>query len=264
MSLLRRIKLAFSVRRFVKRYPETTIVGGPRLLTWLGARHICQPVGFFSQSGQDVFLSNYLFQVIHRSALPKIFVDVGCNHPVKHNNSFFFERYMGFKVLAIDALPTHSLAWIELRPQAELVITAVGDQEGTVEFEEVDDDGHDGDMFSSVSGASVKKRGLNRRVRNVQVMPLTKILQTRGLTSVGVMSIDIEGYELHALRGIDFNALQINVIVLENNSDSSLGGEEIRALLIGNGYRFVARIWGMDDVFVNQRVASLLDTERLT
>jgi FkbM family methyltransferase len=254
MSLLSKFKSAIGLLAFLGRYPVTSIVGGPNSLAWLGARHISQPRGFFSQSGQDAFLVNHLFQVIHGAGFPKTFVDVGCNHPVKHNNSLFFERYMGFKVLAVDALPTHQLAWAEQRPQAELVITAVGSEEGTVEFEEVEHGGRERDMFSSVSGASGKAQALGRRMRTVPITPLTKILQSHGLTSVGIMSIDIEGYEMHALQGIDFDAIQINAIILENNSDAMLGDDTIRDFLIGKHYRFIARIWGMDDVFVHERL----------
>jgi len=250
MSLFNKLDTALGLYYFLRRYPETSIVGGPRWLAWLGARYISQPRGFFSQSGQDAFLANYLFQVIHGSQIPKTFVDVGCNHPVKHNNSLFFERYMGFKVLAVDALPIHRLAWAKQRPQADLVITAVGSEEGVIEFEEVEYDGHEGDMFSSVRGASGKSRGLDRRIRNVPITPLTKILQNRGLNSVGIMSIDIEGYEMQALQGIDFDEIEINVIILENNSEGTLGADKIRDFLIGKRYKFVARIWGMDDIFV--------------
>jgi FkbM family methyltransferase len=254
MSLLSKLQSAIGLRAFLRRYPEAEIVGGPPALAWLGARRRSQPNGFFSQSGQDAFLLDQLFQAILSPGFPKTFVDVGCNHPVKHNNSLFFERHMGFKVLAVDALPTHQPAWAEQRPQADLVITAVGSEEGTVEFEEVEHAGREGDMFSSVRGASGKAQALGRRMRTVPITPLTQILQNRGLTSVGIMSIDIEGYEMHALQGIDFDAIQINAIILENNSEAMLGDDRIRDFLIGKHYRFIARIWGMDDVFVHERL----------
>lgn len=63
---------------------------------------------------------------------------------------------MGFKVLGVAALPTHLQAWEEQRPEADLFITAVGEKEGTVEFEEVESSGCDGDMFLGVKGASDK------------------------------------------------------------------------------------------------------------
>jgi len=208
------------------------------------------PLGFYSQCGQDAFLLTQFFSRITTSGFPKTFVDVGCNHPVKHNNSLFFERHMGFKVLGVDALPTHQQAWTDQRPQAELVISAVGREEGLVEFEEVERDGHEGDMFSSVRGASDKAPALRRRIRTVPVTPLTQILSSRQVRDVGIMSIDIEGYEMQALLGLDLDSIKVQIIILENNSEHTLGDDRVRTHLIAKGFRYVARIWGMDDVFV--------------
>lgn len=208
------------------------------------------PLGFYSQCGQDAFLLTHLFSRITKLGFPMTFVDVGCNHPVKHNNSCFFERHMGFRVLGVDAMSTHQQTWAEQRPQAELVITAVGREEGLIEFEEVESDGREGDMFSSVKGASDKAPALHRRIRTVPVTPLTQILSSRQLRDVGIMSIDIEGYEMQALLGLDLDSIKVQIIILENNSEHILGDDRIRSHLIAKGFRYVARIWGMDDVFV--------------
>lgn len=240
-----------SLWSFVRRYPDTLIFGGSSALSLLGSRRKSLPQGFYSQCGQDALLLNHFYKLITKPGFPKTFVDVGCNHPTKHNNSCFFERHMGFKVLGVDALPVHQQAWTDQRPETELVITAVGKEEGTVEFEEVAQlKGNQNDMLSSVRGASSKAKSLDRRIVNVPVTTLTHILRSRQCFSVGIMSIDIEGYEMQALLGLDFQAIKINIIILENNTGSVFGDDKIRVYLIENGFRYFARIWGMDDVFV--------------
>jgi FkbM family methyltransferase len=250
MSLFLKFKNSLRFRSLLKRYPETLIVGGPPLLACLGARRERRSDGFYSQCGQDTFILTHLYWRIIKPDFPATFVDVGCNHPVRHNNSYFFERHMGFKVLGIDALSTHQQAWSEQRPRADLVITAVGDKEGSVEFEQVDNGTCDGDMFSCVSGISAKAGRLGRRLCVVPITPLTQVLLGKGLTSVGILSIDVEGYEMQALHGLDFEAIKVHIIVIENNSIGVLGDNRIRDYLISKGYVFVARIWGMDDVFI--------------
>lgn len=257
MTTFRKVSLALGLISFLKRYPGTLIVGGPPAFALLGSRYRSLTPGYFSQCGQDAFVSSYFFRAIAAPRFPKVFVDVGCNHPVKHNNSHFFEKYLGFQILAIDALATHQNDWASLRPASTLEITAVGSVEGEVEFEEVEPCDRGGDMFSSVSGASGKAPTLGRHIRKVPITPLSKLLQRHGLSAVGIMSIDIEGYELQALQGIDFNQVQIDIIVVENNSQHALGDDRIRELLISKDYRFHARIWGMDDVFVHQRLTDL-------
>jgi hypothetical protein len=84
----------------------------------------------------------------------------------------------------------------------------------------------------------------------IPVIPLTHILLSKELTDLGIMSIDVEGYEMQALLGLDLETIKVHVIILENNSNNVLGDDRIRNHLIAKGYLFMARIWGMDDVFV--------------
>lgn len=192
----------------------------------------------------------HFFKIITQPGFPKTFLDVGCNHPIKHNNSLFFERYMGFRVLGIDALPTYCQSWLLERPTAELVISAVGNEKGVIEFEETENNGHEEDMFSSISGVSNKARMMRHHTRTIPITTLTEILAKRELHSIGIMSIDIEGYELQALKGLDLEMINIQIIILENNSKNVLGCDDIRTYLIEKGFSYVARIWGMDDVFL--------------
>jgi FkbM family methyltransferase len=189
------------------------------------------------------------FKQISNPEFPKIFLDVGCNHPVRHNNSYFFEKYMGFKVIGVDALEKYENEWKTIRPNADLVVTAVGDRDGTLEFEETEHDGYEGDMYSAVKGYSNKAEKLKRVGRIVPVKTLTNILKSRNIIDIGIMSLDIEGYELSALQGIDTNSIRIQIVILENNSNNLLGNEKVRKFMRSKGYVLKARIWGLDDVY---------------
>jgi FkbM family methyltransferase len=250
IKLIRRILTFLRLVSFLVRYPSTKVVGGPAFLSVLGRRWESMPSGLYSQSGQDAFVLSKFFSRIMRPGFPAVFLDVGCNHPVKHSNSMFFETHMGFRVIAVDALPTHRQSWAELRPRAEFILTAVGEREGTLDFEEIVADGSQDDMFSSIRGASRKAPRANRQVRAVSVEPLTKLLLERGIDDVGIMSLDIEGYEMQALLGLDLTRVKVDILLIENNSDNVLGDDRIRSRMIACGYGFFARIWGMDDVFV--------------
>ena len=60
--------------------------------------------GYYSQDGQDVYLSMLLFNKIDKllaSGVQPVFVDIGCNHPIKFSNSYFFEKYFKFKSLLV-------------------------------------------------------------------------------------------------------------------------------------------------------------------
>jgi FkbM family methyltransferase len=197
-------------------------------------------------------LSRFFGKIIGERDFPKTFVDVGCNHPTQHSNSYCFERFFGFRVLAIDALSIHKKSWEDVRPTAELVITAVGRARGVVEFEELESDGAALDMFSSVKGASRKATEVRRRNRTVSVVSLAELLRERDFRSIGILSIDVEGYEFEALDGLDLDTNRPRIVVVENNSESIFGDERIRNLMESKRYDFVARVWGMDDIYVHR------------
>jgi FkbM family methyltransferase len=181
---------------------------------------------------------------------PRTFVDVGCNRPFVYSNSAFFEQTLGFQVVAIDAIDSYANEWLALRPGATFIQTAVGNEIGEVEFELMLGEGIQ-NMFSSVRGASEKNKLMSRVTKRVPITTLTKVLIDRGITDIGIMSLDIEGFELQAIEGIEFSQIKIRIIVVENNSQGSLGSESLRSVLISKGYVFYARMWGLDDIFVH-------------
>lgn len=246
--MFKKIKTFFGFLFFLRNYKRVKIVGGPRILKFLTKRAISQPPGFYSQVGQDSFVVANFFKNISAENFPKVFVDVGCNHPKKHNNSLFFEKYLGFYVLGIDALPTHSEEWKRERPTAKHIVCGVGEVREYVDFNIVGD-AYKGDMLSGVIGYSNKANLSSNDSQKIEIKTLKEILKSECIGSIGVMSIDVEGYELKVLRGIDFNEVSIEILIIENNH-TTLGDDSIRIFMKNVGYEYMARIWAMDDVFV--------------
>ena len=251
-----------SFQRFVRllrlraKYPGVQYFGAPPFLRWFGLFIREAKKGFHSEAGQDELVFTEFFQALTAPEFPRLFIDVGCNHPVLFSNSLFFERHAGFRVLAVDALPEIRDLWKAARPGAEFVECAVGEAEGEVTFEVKKGDRNDS-MYSSVRGASAKRlEGSACEDRTVRVRRLADILGERGITEAGIVSMDIEGYEYQALQGIDFSRFQARVFIIENNDQLSLGNDRIRDFLIGRGYLFHSRILNSDDIFIHPRMVS--------
>ena len=71
--------------------------------------------------------------------------------------------------------------------------------------------------------------------------------------------MDIEGYEIPALYGLDFGKTQIGALIIENNGNAGIGSDKLRSLLLSHGYVYWARIWNLDDIFVHSSVARQLN-----
>lgn len=249
-GLLRLPRRFLDVRRDYIRHPGTSFYGGPAFLRRLYPRFAPLPEGIFSQQGQDLLVLQALGHRLADPAFPKVFVDVGCNVPVTHSNSLFFERFLGFRTVAIDAMEELREPWKQVRPQATFVSCAVGEHNGTTSFEVVEGAGVE-NMFSSVAGASTKGSELSRHSRSVPLRRLTDVLAELSILDVGILGLDVEGYELPALKGLDFSKVRVHCLVVENNASDGLPREDVRDHMAAAGFELAARIYNFDDIYLN-------------
>ena len=205
---------------------------------------------YYSQDGQDLYLSNLLLHIIEKNFDDLWIVDVGCNHPSKFSNSLFFEKFFYIKVLAIDAIQEFENIWRIERPNAKFVVSAVGETSGTIKLN-IPLDNENNNMFSFVDSAYNKRPDLLFEKRTISLATLESLMLDREIRHVLFISIDIEGFELNALKGINFALCKIYCIILENNSNSLLGAEDIREYLKQKGFFFATRIGTLDDVYLN-------------
>src|SRR5258707_760077 len=124
------------------------------------------------------------------------FVDVGANRG-DWTASFLERMQSGGKALLFDASPA-AVTFLRERfssePRVEIVHSAVGDRAGEIEFFA---EASIGETSSLVAGFSAPG---SQRV----VVPMTTIeaeRTRRGWDGSDSLSIDVEGYDLHALRG---------------------------------------------------------------
>ena len=154
-------------------------------------------------------------------------------------------------MIAIDALHEVGKLWVQQRPGAQIVECAVGAHSGDTSLDVVEG-GDIESMFPSVSGASEKSASTAVTKRTVKVRRLADIVSELGLTRAGIVSMDIEGYDYQALKGIDFRSFSAAVFIIENNAHHGLGRDDIRDLMKSHAHIHAAKIWNLDDVFIHQ------------
>jgi len=256
MYLLKDVVHYLYLKWFKHKYPKTKIISD----------YFSEMInGFYSQAGQDAYIYSEFFNLIDSGKIPRVFVDIGCNHPIKFNNSYFFEKNLGFECIAIDPLTTYVSHWAETRPNAKLHSIALGDAKGKINLlvmdKVVDDDleskHHSSNMFSTMSLDNTKRRSGNWKSIEVPILTAQDLFDTSKVSQIGIVSIDVEGFELKVLNGIDFFKTKIYIAIIENNTNNKFGAGEIRNFMATNGFTFYARIWGLDDIFVNTDIISL-------
>lgn len=235
---------AVNVRRYRSRNPGVEIVRNLR------------PVGSpptYSQYAQDRFLYDRFFR--EREDIDRVFLDVGANDPVVCSNTYMFEKHLAWTGVAVEPLPKYASAWAAQRT-TPLVSAAAADSPGVVQLNVVVDSAANvpkADMLSSVVGASEKGAALLGHSQiDVPARTLTEILHEHGVDHVNLMSLDVEGFELPALRGLDFSAVTVDVVLVENDTPALFGDKRIQDHLEAQGFSKVARIWRRDDVYARR------------
>jgi FkbM family methyltransferase len=196
-------------------------------------------VKFFSQVGQDRFVFETFFHGKRRG----VFVDVGAYDGETFSNSLFFERYLDWRGLCVEPLPSaHARLAAARRSINEQV--CVADFEGEADFVEADA-GSDEKMLSGLAHCfdprhrdRLKDAGAAQAVRKVRVTRLATLLERHGLFEIDFCSIDVEGAELSILKDLDLSRFRVSVFAIENNYDDSRLAELMRS----KGYELVAKL----------------------
>lgn len=171
---------------------------------------------FFSQFGQDEWLWSHHFRHLQR---PGVFVDLATNDAISISNSYFLEHCLGWSGLCIEPNGQYHSRIIEHR-SCELIPLCVANHSMTVSFIEAGGLGGIADSNKNVDGKHTWQKGVSTAPRRkITCTRLAQLLNRRGVTHVDYLSLDIEGAELEALHSIDWSAVQIDVISLEEESD---------------------------------------------
>jgi FkbM family methyltransferase len=151
-----------------------------------------------SQHGEDKWLSeNYdLFK-------KGFFVDVGAGDPVLLSNTYYFERN-GWNGICVEA--DEGKIWrLQSRRDAIVEQSAVSDKEGEVKFEY--------NETSVLSGIASEETHFP--TKTIQAYTLNTILEKHNVSKVDLLSIDVEGFEINVLRGLNFDKYKPQIVISE-------------------------------------------------
>ena len=202
----------------------------------------------FSQDNQDYIIYENFF----KNKKDGFFCDIGGNHPLKINNTLYFEQ-LGWHGVAFEPLPYLADLWIRHR-KAKLFSYALSDAEKEMVFTIVKNTTGWEDMLSFVKETRTIDYEYETEEILVKARTFREVMKEENITHIDYLSLDVEGHELNVLEGIDFNAVRINVLTIENNPPCSpiYGDESIRKIMLKNDFVLWGRIIGLDDIYVHK------------
>lgn len=204
--------------------------------------------------GEDALLWFYLTEVLSIRK-PGFYVDVGCNHPVYHSNTWRLYQ-LGWRGIAIDANQEITEVYEKVRPRDQVVTMLVSDMEREMEFVVFE-----GSLVSTVESqhaAAWDKSNKIKGVRKLFSKTLNAILdEYRVPEEFELLKVDVEGHDAAVLRSIDLKRYKPIIILVEIHHETieSITHNEIYQRLSAHGYRMVS-LAGYNGIFIKQQAAT--------
>ena len=181
---------------------------------------------FYSFGGID----NLIHQIF-KSQKKGIYIDIGCGHPIKNNNTYLLNK-KGWSGINID-LDIDNIELFKIYRPKDLNICAA-----------ISDEMKETDLFFYHSRSALNT--IDKKTANYQKAKVTSIKKIKTTTlnnvlgesiynssNIDFLSIDVEGSELSVLKNFNFHKFKPKVIVVEY-LDLSLNKLEIKNLNIQN------------------------------
>jgi FkbM family methyltransferase len=192
---------------------------------------------YYSQHGED-----YLLDLMFAGKNDGFFVEVGCIDGKRFSNTLHFEE-KGWRGLCIEAHPDFIPLLKKNRPNSIVCNYAVGESDA------------DNVVFYATDRGSLSTLDKSQETRwkkhyakyfhgfeekRVSKRTLTTIFNEQRVGHIDFISLDIEGYEVPALRGLDLAIFAPDVFVIETEDKKQKKEQE--KILHPHGYFLAASI----------------------
>ena len=204
----------------------------------------------YSKKSYSISNVDLVIERIFKKKKKGIFIDVGCNHPIKYNNTYLLYK-KGWSGINIDLDQESIKQFNEFRTRdvnIQTLVTSFDNEEKNLYFY------HNRSAINTISKELVESRNNNfKEIKKIKGKSLNSIIENSKFknSKIDLMSIDIENYEFEALKNFNFNKYNIDIIVAEitdinikdleiyNLTLENITKSNLYKLLINNGYTLI-------------------------
>ncbi len=150
-----------------------------------------------------------------------VFVEAGANDGLNQSNSLYFEKYYGWHGLLVEPIPELAAQCRRNRRKCIVENFALVSSDYDLPTVEMTYCG----LMSTVRGAMEDEQGHVRRGSEVQkieprevsvpAITLTELLVRNKFDRINLLSLDVEGYELSVLQGLDMDRFCPDLMMIE-------------------------------------------------
>ena len=162
----------------------------------------------YSLSNIDVVI-DYIFKGIKKG----IYIDIGCNHPIKHNNTYLLHK-RGWRGINVDSDKTSIKLFNRYRENDHNIRNIVSDNTDLKKLYFY----HDRSAINTLSKELVDKRLIKpKKIIEEKSTTLNKIIENSPFKDkkINLLTIDVEGHEYNILKNFNFSNYKIDLIVVE-------------------------------------------------
>eukprot|EP00581_Thalassiosira_minuscula_P011517 CAMPEP_0183713676 /NCGR_PEP_ID=MMETSP0737-20130205/8452_1 /TAXON_ID=385413 /ORGANISM="Thalassiosira miniscula, Strain CCMP1093" /LENGTH=349 /DNA_ID=CAMNT_0025942495 /DNA_START=12 /DNA_END=1057 /DNA_ORIENTATION=- len=199
-----------------------------------------------STQSEDITIFEAFFDdpKYHLNGRDYFYMEIGAHDGVRESNSRFFDVCLGWQGLLVEPHPVNYNRMEKLRPRAHHLGVAPSCMSSNLV------------MFPKHQYTNAVAND-TRGILEIHCGPLSHYLAELGIVHIDFWSLDVEGSELSTLKTVDFNKVEIDVIMAE--SENRLAGKqemklEVRSFLRDKGYLLMQSVRVMkSDIFLHER-----------